>query len=237
MAEVGADLDAYDFAHAALELYRFFWSELCDWYLEIVKPRLYEGDEAAASNLLHVLERTLALAHPIMPFVTEEIWSYLPDREAQLVVSPYPVADVGRLDEKAESEVGSAIELVRNLRRWRELADVSPGAVLRGRSADGVPSAMVARLARVEFAAADSDEGGQPLATIGTVEILPSAELDAEAVAARLDERRAKLRSEVERAEKKLANESFVAKAPAEVVDEERRKLDDYRTELEELSG
>ncbi len=237
VAEVGDDLDAYDFAHAALELYRFFWSELCDWYLEIVKPRLYEGDEAAASNLLYVLERTLALAHPIMPFVTEEIWSYLPDREAQLVVSPYPVAEEGRLDEKAESEVGSAIELVRNLRRWRELADVSPGAVLRGRSADGAPSAMVARLARFEFAGADGDEGGEPLATIGTVEILASAELDAEAVAARLEERRAKLRSEVERAEKKLANESFVTKAPAEVVDEERRKLDDYRTELEELSG
>ena len=78
---------AYDFAHAALELYRFLWSELCDWYLEIVKPRLYDGDEGAAANLLCVLERTLALAHPIMPFVTEEIWSYLPDREAQLVVS------------------------------------------------------------------------------------------------------------------------------------------------------
>ncbi len=235
VAEIGADLDTYDFAHAALELYRFFWSELCDWYLEIVKPRLYEGDEAAASNLLYVLERTLALAHPLMPFVTEEIWSYLPDREAQLVVSPFPVADEALLDEQAESEVGSAIELVRNLRRWRELADVSPGAVLRGRSADPEPAAMVARLARVEFA--DGDEGAEPLATIGAVEILPSAELDAEAVAARLSERRSKLRSEVERAEKKLANQGFVAKAPAEVVDEERRKLDDYRTELEELSG
>ncbi len=237
VAEVGNDLDAYDFAHAALELYRFFWSELCDWYLEIVKPRLYDGDEAAASNLLYVLERTLALAHPLMPFVTEEIWSYLPDRQAQLVVSPYPVAEPSRVDERAEAEVGDAIELVRNLRRWRELADVSPGAVLRGRSAGGEPAAMVARLARFEFGAADGDGGGEPLATIGTVEILPSAELDAEAVAERLSERRAKLRSEVERAEKKLANEGFVAKAPAEVVDEERRKLDDYRAELEELSG
>ena len=72
-----ANLDSYDFAHAALELYRFFWSELCDWYLEIVKPRLYDGEAEAAATLLWVLEQTLALAHPVMPFVTEEIYSYL----------------------------------------------------------------------------------------------------------------------------------------------------------------
>ncbi len=71
---------AYDFAHAALDLYDFFWSELCDWYLEIVKPRLYDGDEDASATLLWALEEVLALAHPLMPFVTEEIYSYLPNR-------------------------------------------------------------------------------------------------------------------------------------------------------------
>jgi valyl-tRNA synthetase len=238
IAEIGSDLDRYDFAHAALELYRFFWSELCDWYLEIVKPRLYEGDEAAASNLLWVLERTLALAHPIMPFVTEEIWSYLPDRSAQLVVSPFPEADASRIDEAAESEVEAAIELTRNLRRWRELADVPPGAILSGRSTDGEPPAMVSRLARFEFAGAGGSGGGaDAIATIGIVEVLPSEGLDAEAVSSRLEERRAKLRSEVERGERKLGNEGFVAKAPAEVVEAEREKLAAYRAELEELGG
>ena len=67
------------------DFYAFFWSEFCDWYLEIVKPRLYDGDEDAAANLLFVLERLLALAHPVMPFVTEEIWGYLPDRERMLL--------------------------------------------------------------------------------------------------------------------------------------------------------
>ena len=72
-------IEAYDFAHAALDLYDFFWSELCDWYLEIVKPRLYDGeDEDASATLLWALEQVLALAHPLMPFVTEEIYSYLP---------------------------------------------------------------------------------------------------------------------------------------------------------------
>ena len=73
-------IEAYDFSHAALDLYEFFWSELCDWYLEIVKPRLYDGDEDASATLLWALEQVLALAHPMMPFVTEEIYSYLPSR-------------------------------------------------------------------------------------------------------------------------------------------------------------
>ncbi len=238
IAEIGSDLDSYDFAHAALELYQFFWSELCDWYLEIVKPRLYDGDEAAASNLLHVLERTLALAHPIMPFVTEEIWSYLPDRSAQLVVSPFPEADASRIDEAAEAEVEAAIELTRNLRRWRELADVAPGAVLVGpldrrrAAGDGRPAGPLRLRGRRVV-----DGGGEAIATVGTVEVLPSEELDAAAVASRLEERRAKLRSEVERGERKLGNEGFVAKAPPEVVEEERGKLAAYRAELEELGG
>ena len=70
-----ASIDSYDFAHAALDLYEYFWSELCDWYLEIVKPRLYDGDPDASATLLWVLEQTLALLHPVMPFVTEEIYS------------------------------------------------------------------------------------------------------------------------------------------------------------------
>ena len=72
-----ASIDSYDFAHAALDLYDYFWSELCDWYFEIVKPRLYDGDPDASATLLWVLEQTLALLHPVMPFVTEEIYSYL----------------------------------------------------------------------------------------------------------------------------------------------------------------
>jgi valyl-tRNA synthetase len=233
IATVEDQLEAYDFSHAALELYRFFWSELCDWYLEIVKPRLYEGDDAVAGNLLWVLERTLAVAHPIMPFVTEEIWSYLPERQQQLVVSPFPVAEAERIEEGIEAEVGEAIELTKALRRWRELADVAPGEVLRARADGERPAEFVGRLARFDFDLA----GEQVLAAVGGVEILASPELDADAVEARLEERRGKLRSEVERGERKLANEGFVAKAPGEVVEEERRKLAAYRAELEELSG
>jgi valyl-tRNA synthetase len=239
------DLDAYDFAHAVLELYRFFWSELCDWYLEIVKPRLYDGDEAASANLLWVLERVLALAHPFMPFVSEEIWGYLPDRKAPLVVSPLPAPEPALLDDEAEAEIGRAIELTRAMRRWRDLAGVEVKTVLRARAGEGEgpPHELVGRLARFEFEGAGGGNGAgagdggeaETVASIGSVDVLASEELDAAQVADRIEERRSKLRSEVERAERKLANDGFVAKAPPEVVEDERRKLEGYRAELAEL--
>jgi valyl-tRNA synthetase len=234
---VSAKLDAYDFSHAALELYRFFWSELCDWYLEIVKPRLYEGEPEAAANLLWVLERVLALAHPLMPFVTEEIWSFMPRTDPRpLVVSDFPEPDAKLIDDPAEAEIGAAIELTRTLRRWRDLAGVAPGTVLPARvAAEVTPHELVGRLARVSFDGAATN-GDEALATVGAVEILASDEIDVEQVQRRIDERRDALRSEVERAERKLANEGFTAKAPKEVVEAEREKLAGYRAELDELS-
>jgi len=231
---VTESIEAYDFAHAALGLYDFFWSELCDWYLEIVKPRLYDGDEDASATLLWALEQVLALAHPLMPFVTEEIYSYLPNPETEaLVVHPFPQADDALLDEDAEREIGGAISLTRALRRWRDLAGVPVKQTLTARVADGRPHDLVTRLAKVEF----SDDGGEPMASVAGVDLLPAEGVDAQAVEARIEERREKLRAEVKRGEGKLGNEAFVAKAPADVVDAEREKLAAYRAELEELGG
>ena len=239
---VTGDLDNYDYSHAALELYRFFWSELCDWYLEIVKPRLYESEPDASATLTWVLEQVLALAHPVLPFVTEEIYSYLPGageserRPEMLVVHPFPEADPDLLDDGAEAEVGAAIELTRSLRRWRELTGVAAGTVLPARVAGSqTPHELVARLARFSFDSDAASNGGELLAQVGPVEILASDALDADRVRARLGQRRDTLRAEVERAERKLANDGFVSKAPAEVVEAEREKLASYRAELEEL--
>src|SRR3954447_20582304 len=90
IASVTGRLEAYDFAHAAQEAYSFFWSEFCDWYLEIAKPRLYDGEEEVSATLLWCLERVLGLLHPIMPFVSEEIWSYHPSRRGHLAVHAFP---------------------------------------------------------------------------------------------------------------------------------------------------
>jgi valyl-tRNA synthetase len=231
---VTESVQAYDFAHAALDLYEFFWSELCDWYLEIVKARLYDGDEDAAATLLWALEQVLALAHPFMPFVTEEVYSYLPSPGAEaLAIHPFPEADPSLADEEAEREIGAAIDLTRSLRRWRDLAGVPAKRVLAARANGSPPHELVERLARVEF----GRDGGEAIASIGGVELLATEGVDPEAVRARIDERREKLRAEVERGEGKLSNEGFVAKAPADVVDAEREKLAAYRAELEELGG
>jgi valyl-tRNA synthetase len=225
-------IDAYDFAHAAQRAYAFFWSELCDWYLEIVKPRLYERDEEASATLLWVLEQVLALIHPIMPFVTEEIWAHHPARRGHLAVHPFPESDAALLDAAAESEIGASIELTRRLRAWRELVGVPVASVLPARVDGGEPHEFVGRLARFQF----SSDGGDPIASVGPVEVLASGEIDAGAVQERIEARRSELRAEVDRAQRKLANDRFVAKAPPEVVEEEREKLAAYRTELEDLA-
>jgi valyl-tRNA synthetase len=231
IASVTAKLEAYDFAHAVQEAYSFFWHDLCDWYLEMVKPRLYDGDEDAAANLLWALERVLALLHPTMPFVTEEVWSFHPARRGHLAVHPFPEADPALRDEAAEADVESGIRLTKRLRAWRDLVDVPAGAVLVA-LLDGVdPPEFVSRLSRFRF----DGVGAGPIASVGPVRVLASEELDPAAVAERIEKRREQLRAEVERGERKLGNEGFVAKAPAEVVEEERGKLERYRAELAEL--
>jgi valyl-tRNA synthetase len=232
IASVTAKLDAFDFAHAATEAYAFFWSELCDWYLEIAKPRLYEGEPEVSANLLRLLERTLSLLHPLMPFVTEEVWSYHPSRKGHLAVHAFPEADGSLFDEDAEAEVGRDIDLTRRLRAWRDMVEAPAATQLSARVEGARPQEFVGRLARVEF----TDDGGDPIASVGPVKVLASPEIDAGAIAARLEKRREELRSEVARAEGKLANEKFVARAPAELVEEERGKLERYRAELEELA-
>jgi valyl-tRNA synthetase len=232
IASVTEKLESYDFAHAVQEAYSFFWRDLCDWYLEIAKPRLYDREAEVSATLLWALERLLALLHPTMPFVTEEIWSYHPARKGHLTVHPFPEADESLFDPEAEADVEAGIELTRRLRAWRDLVEVPVAGVLEARVEGVEPPEFVGRLSRFEF----GEDGGDPVASVGPVRVLASAELDAEAVAGRLEKRREELRSEVERAERKLGNEGFVAKAPVEVVEEERGKLERYRAELEELS-
>jgi valyl-tRNA synthetase len=232
IASVTRKLDSYDFAHAAQEAYAFFWSELCDWYLEIVKPRLYDGEAEVSANLLWMLERTLALLHPLMPFVTEEVWSYHPSSKGHLAVHPFPQADESLFDPEAEAEVERGIELTGRLRAWREMVEAPVASRLSGRVDGERPPEFVGRLARFDF----SEDGGDPIAAVGPVKVLASPEIDATAVAARLEKRREELRSEAARAEGKLANEKFVSRAPAELVEEERDKLERHRAELEELA-
>jgi valyl-tRNA synthetase len=212
---------------------------LCDWYLEMVKPRLYaDENERTSAFALHVLGETLALAHPVIPFVTEELWGHVPGAEGLLMARRWPAADETRVDPGAEAELERAIAAVQALRGWRDRVGAAPSAVLPARlDAEGYgrTAAHVARLARCDF----SSDGAEPAATVpvpgGSVAVLPSDAVDLEAAGRRVAERRAWLGGEIERAERKLANAGFVGKAPASVVQAERDKLGRLREELAAL--
>jgi valyl-tRNA synthetase len=238
-SDVAVAIERFDFSHAALGLYDFVYGELCDWYLELVKPRLRGGERELLATLLDVLTETVALAHPLIPFETEEIYSLIPGTEG-LLAARVSNGTVAELDTAAEAAVQRAIEAIQELRRWRDLTGVKAGAVLGARlEATGYEDTLehIGRLARLTLEGAAN--GAPPVASVpipgGQIQIFAGAEVDTEGAAARLEQRRGKLRSEIERAERKLGNEGFVAKARAEVVQAERDKLERLRAELEAL--
>jgi valyl-tRNA synthetase len=238
---VASHVERFDFSHAALGLYDFIYGELCDWYLELVKPRLYddEADSGAVSaTLLHVIGETLAMAHPVIPFVTEEIWSYLPGADGLLAGHRAADPDDGLVDDRAEEQVGRAIEAVREVRGWRDRVGVTARDRVPARlEAAGyeVMADQVARLARLDL----SPDGGDPVARVtipgGAVLVLAGGGFDPEAAERRRAQRRDDLQAEIARSEAKLANQGFVAKAPAAVVEGEREKLRRLHGELEAL--
>jgi valyl-tRNA synthetase len=192
-AELDADLAGFDFAHAVERLYHLTFDDFCDWYLESIKPRL--GEEDVRATAFAALEVLLKLLHPVMPHVTEEIWTNLPARETRLIVAPWP-----------EPQPAFAADL-------HALDDAQTAARIYRRS--GV---------RIETA-------GDSLRIFEAV-VRPSADGQGD-----LEGERERLRKEIERAERMLANEKFVANAAPEVVEGERQKLEQYRAELEALGG
>src|SRR3954449_11137487 len=220
----------FDFSKGALGLYDFVYGELCDWYLEFTKGREFDADLSA--TMLHVLRETLALAHPMIPFVTEELWGHVPGTEGLLAQARITDADPAPRDEAAEAEMAAVIEAVQALRSWRDEAGVKPGQVLPARidGLDGSAS-LVARMARL-----DLESDGEPTATVpvpgGSVEIRAGDLVDREAEARKAAAERERLQGEIARAEAKLANEGFVAKAPPHLVQAEREKLERLRQEL-----
>ena len=235
--------DGFRFSHAALDLYGAFWSELCDWYLELVKPRLYEDDNREVSGvLLWALERTLKLLHPVMPFVTEEIWSLMPGQRGLLATAEWPEADESRLDEARRgrgrtADRGSDRAAALPRRGGREGVGARPRpAGRRGlRGVDEPPRAAGAlraggRRVGQRRRARHRADPGRRRAGAALRRVRPGRGREADRGAAR-----AAAWPRSSGAERKLANEKFVERAPAEVVEEERRKLEEYREALRRL--
>ena len=243
--EVERQLAVYNFGEAMRDLYAFIWSEFCDWYIELSKNR--QAD--AAHVLVHVLDRILRVLHPVMPFITEELWSKLRPGTGTIMHAEWPVS-AGRNDPAAESQVERLQQLVAALRRMKIEHDVPQGrrvdvCVRAGDYAaelEETRAAIVslARLRSLEFV----DELPPPAGTARTITsagIEASMDLggvvDIEVERKRLADKIAEAVAEIERAEKKLANESFVAKAPEAVVAKEREKLEEHHRNRAKLSA
>jgi len=241
--ELGERIDAYEFAHAALALYDFVYGDLCDWYIELVKSRI--GEPELAATLHFVLRETLQLAHPIMPFVTEELWQYVREPgEGLLAGVARTPSDGSSIDPLVEAQIERVIAATQAIRSWRDEVGVKPGAILTASlDADGYDelAPLLARIARLELrdgAAAEresADREGVASVPIpgGALAILEGVDLSAHAE--RLERERQRLGGEIERLERKLANDAFVANAPAELVAAEREKLARLRAEREAL--
>jgi valyl-tRNA synthetase len=251
VADTGARIESYDFSHAALGLYDFVYGELCDWYIELVKHRLPDLTDGAdgtveeervalAATLLFVLRETVAMAHPVIPFVTEELWGYL-DGDGLLVGAPYPRPQEDLIDLEAEVALERTIEAVTVIRGWRDSVGARAGVILPARlNADcyDATSGLLARMARLELTA-DGPADGAAVASIpvpgGTVDVLSGEGLDLGAAERRREAARAKLQVEIERVQAKLAKPGFVEHAPAAVVEGERERLRHLGAELEAL--
>jgi valyl-tRNA synthetase len=236
--ETAARIDEYDFAKAALGLYDFVYGELCDWYLELVKGRDAATDADLARTLAWALRRTLQIAHPIIPFATEEAWDAIPGTSGLLAASRLPAPDDALLDADAEERLARVIDVITTVRSWRNGANVPPGPVLPARlEADGYDeeaTALIARLARLQ----PTDEPGDAVPVAipgGQVAILAGEHVDPAAERARVEKRRAEVEGQIASTEKRLGNEQFVSRAPAEVVAAERAKVEALREELRTL--
>lgn len=263
LAKVAAEAEVhfanYRFDLLAQSLYEFAWNEFCDWFVELAKPAL-NGDDAAAADstrrtLLHVLESLLRLLHPLTPFVTEELWQQVAPRlgigSDTISLQPYPSAtDFAALDfARAEADVEWLKSMVTALRRVRSELNVSPAKtvhlLLQGGTAEDRPRVerfasslkFLLKLDGVEWLASDAEAPASAAAVVGELRLLVPLEglVDLDAERTRLDKEIKRVEAEIGKCNGKLGNATFVQNAPALVVEQERARLVDWKTQLNAL--
>ncbi len=247
-AEVAGAIESHRYNEAAGAIYRFVWNVYCDWYLELIKPLLNGDDKAVKGETRAMtgwaLDRILAMLHPFMPFVTEELWQLLGERQKPLILSSWPESD-GVADDEARAEMDWVIRLVSQVRSVRAEMNVPAGAkvplVVVG--ADGMTMLRIghhgktlkrlARLESLELADAVPTGAVQMVLDEATIAMPLAGVIDIEAEMARLNKAISKTEGEISGLEKKLANENFTLRAPAHVVEAQRQR----QREAEELAG
>jgi valyl-tRNA synthetase len=264
-AEVEKGFADYRFDNVASAIYKFVWDEYCDWYLELAKVQIQTGtpeqQRATRRTLLRVLETVLRLAHPVIPFITEALWQKvapLTDRypqftqdgeTASIMIQRYPVAEPSKIDESSEqwaAELKAIIDSCRNLRGEMNLSPavkvplLATGDEARLKSFAPYVQAL-ARLSEVKIISdeseLDAEASGAPVAIVGTNKLVLKVEIDVAAERERLTKEVERLTQEIAKARVKLENESFVARAPAAVVEQERKRLAEFESTADKLKA
>ncbi|MEW8702014.1 MAG: class I tRNA ligase family protein, partial [Candidatus Thiodiazotropha sp.] len=261
---VAEAIEGYRFDHAAQAIYEFTWNEYCDWYLELSKPVLNDDNASAEAKrgtrrtLVRVLENLLRLTHPVMPFITEEIWQRVgpiagvidaEGDEVTIMNQPFPTPRKSLIDEAAEEEMAWVMQFILGIRKIKGEMNIAPGkpvpVILANASEPDKALAkqhrhfldFLARTESIDVLAEGEDEPESSTALVGDMKVLIplSGLIDKEAEIKRLEKEIGRMQNDVERIEKKLANPNFVDKAPQAVVDKEREKLADSKGALETL--
>ncbi|MDH5435189.1 MAG: valine--tRNA ligase [Gammaproteobacteria bacterium] len=257
--EVTKYIEQYRLDLAAQTIYEFTWDEYCDWYLELSKPVLLDENSNAATmrgtrrTLVHVLETLLRLTHPIMPYITEEIWQRIAPLAGKsgdtIMLQPYPIADESKIDKLAVDEIDWVKDFILGVRRIRSTMNIAPGKPLpvllqNGSDTDRQRLAnyelylmTLARLEKITWLNKDDEAPEASTSLVGEMKLLiPMAGLiNKEEELARLEKEMDKLRKDIERTEAKLNNEKFTSRAPEDVVNKEREKINDASSSLRNL--
>ncbi len=254
--EVTASIDKYELGLACQKVYDFIWDEYCDWYIEMVKPRLYNTEDPTRLAALHVLNKVLVdclkLLHPFAPFITEELFGAVCENEDSIMISNFPIFEDRFSFEKEENEIEIMKETVRKIRNTRAEMNVPPSkkstvyvvsenAATRTIFENGSVFFKTLGYAETLFVQADKNGIADDAVSVvgeGLVVYIPFAELvDIEKEIERLNGEKAKLIKEVERVVNKLSNESFVSKAPDKIINEEKAKQEKYENMLKEVDA
>ena len=251
--EVTSNMDNFELNVAAQKVYDFIWTEFCDWYIEMAKPRLYGEDESAKANVKAILVRVLGdsmkLLHPFMPFITEELYQSLPNAEETIMRASWPKYTGCFAFEKEAEEMEGVMDVIRSIRNLRAEMNVPPArrtAVYMVTPAENAPAFEMARAYLMKLAGAENvivqqDKNGIPKGAVNAVcamgeAFIPLDQLiDIDKEIERVNKEINRMKGEVARAEGKLGNPGFVAKAPEKVINEEKNKLDVAKDMLSKL--
>ncbi len=251
--EATAAYEKFRLNEAAGAIYHFIWSDLADWYIEQIKPRLYgdqPGGDVARAVAVRTFDVALRLLHPIMPFITEALWSQLPERRADdtILLARWPQPDSRAMDPSAEHAFGLVQQVVTAIRQIRAEYGVAPGtgiavrvlaataSVQRALESERTTIMRLAKVNELSFGAASDEAGGHAVLDDGTSVFIPLGRaIDLERECARLGTEVARLETLLVQQERKLGNEQFVSRAPAPVVENERRKLTSWQEQVESL--